>query len=644
MRGTLRALSLAVALLAAALALPALASANLYCVNEPSCVGGAEEGTEGVALQKALTNAEGHAGSTVLIGPGTYTRAKGFAYSGPAATIRGAGVGVTVLTTPLEGGDTVLVLHSAGSTLSGLSVAITAGEGQQGMLLNGGTVEDVAISGGAGTDIPTGLSIIAGVFSNGSIEMSEAQTSLGVNATGGEVLDSTIAGSYGVDASLAVTLRGDRISSNTFSIDAVYADPLTIEDTLVYLRGSPPAAISLSANSNGNGSATLRGVTIIDANGMEAGIELEARQKASSALLLEDSVIENFAHPILEADEGKESSLAATTDYSSFQAANDVREKREESEPGGTVPAPPNDENQAPAASGFVHPVFGAGGFTEGDWRLLATSPLIGAGTPGGLPAGQFASDLAGNPRIVDGARDVGAYEYQRGAPVVSASASAAAAYVGEAVSFSGSATDSEPGDAIAGYQWSFDDGAAVPAGATASHAFTSVGLHTATLTARDLLGVGAAASVQVMVTAAGPIFNCSCLMPVVPGDLKSLHMHPRAFHAAHSGPSTTRSHKGSLVSFTLTQAATVAFTVTRVTAGVEHGGTCAAPRHGLDGKRCSRHARVHGSITRSGNGGANSFHFTGRLGGRTLAPGSYVLGASAAGEPPVSFAFTVLR
>jgi hypothetical protein len=203
----------------AALSAPAAASANLYCVNEPACVkaGGSSEGSEGIGLQKALTSAEGHAGSTVEIGPGTYSRAKGFVYASSAlVTIRGAGAGATVLTTPLENSDTVLVFHSEGSTLSGLSVAIPAGEGQQGISLDGGEVEGVSISGGAGKDIPTGLAISRGSFSHGSIEMSEAQTSVGVSASGGELLDSTISGSYGVDATIAATIRGCRISSNTF--------------------------------------------------------------------------------------------------------------------------------------------------------------------------------------------------------------------------------------------------------------------------------------------------------------------------------------------------------------------------------------------------------------------------------------------
>jgi len=621
-----------VVVMLAALAAPAAASANLYCVNEPACVkaGGSSEGSEGIGLQKALTSAEGHAGSTVEIGPGTYSRAKGFVYSSSAlVTIRGAGAGTTVLTTPLENNDTVLVFDSEGSTLSGLSVAIPAGEGQQGISLDGGEVEGVSISGGAGKNIPTGLSISRGTFFDGSIEMSEAQTSVGVSASGGELLDSTISGSYGVDASITATIRGCRISSNTFDIDAVYTEPLTVEDTFVYLRGSPPAAISLSANSGGDTKATLRGLTIVDANGTESGIEVEAREGASTTLALEDSVIDNFAHPILEAAEGHGSSIATTTDYSSYEASADKQESRKESEPAGTLPSPPSDENPAAATPDFVHPVFGAGGFSEGNWRLLATSPLIGAGKPGALAAGEFATDLAGNLRIVDGARDVGAYEYQRAAPTVSVSATPLSVQVGVPVSFSGSASVIEPGDAIAGYQWTFDDGASVAAGATATHVFATAGTHTATLTATDVVGVKGTATVSV--TVLPNVALCACIRP---RPTISLSIAPHSFRAASKGASIAGAPAGARVSFELSAAGSVTFTVEHVLSGVKHGHSCVAPTHGAThGKRCTRDVLLHGSFAHAGLAGANSLRFSGRLHGHALAPGSYLLIATYTGN-----------
>jgi hypothetical protein len=87
-------------------------------------------------------------------------------------------------------------------------------------------------------------------------------------------------------------------------------------------------------------------------------------------------------------------------------------------------------------------------------------------------------------------------------------------------------------------------------------------------------------------------------------------------------------------VSFTLDQAATAAFTVRRRTAGrqARHGKriTCdRATRSNRKHGACTRLVPVAGSFTRSGAAGANTFHFTGRLAGKKLEPGSYRLAAT---------------
>jgi len=68
-----------------------------------------------------------------------------------------------------------------------------------------------------------------------------------------------------------------------------------------------------------------------------------------------------------------------------------------------------------------------------------------------------------------------------------------------------------------------------------------------------------------------------------------------------------------------------------RVGADVRRGGKCVAPsrrhtKHKL--KRCTRRIRL-GSFTHHDRAGTNRFHFTGRLRGRKLKPGTYLLGAT---------------
>lgn len=87
----------------------------------------------------------------------------------------------------------------------------------------------------------------------------------------------------------------------------------------------------------------------------------------------------------------------------------------------------------------------------------------------------------------------------------------------------------------------------------------------------------------------------------------------------------------GTTVSFRLDRAATVVFTVQRAAAGrkVKRGKktTCDRPtRSNRNKKKCTRFAAVNGSFSRSGIAGKQKFHFTGRLRGKKLTPGSYKL------------------
>jgi hypothetical protein len=106
----------------------------------------------------------------------------------------------------------------------------------------------------------------------------------------------------------------------------------------------------------------------------------------------------------------------------------------------------------------------------------------------------------------------------------------------------------------------------------------------------------------------------------------------PRTFAAASRGPSVVASAaQGTVVSYSLSEPAQVAFTVQRAAPGRRARGGCRKPSaRNRSGKRCTRFVRVTGSFTHSGATGANRFRFTGRVGGRKLAPGTYRLAATA--------------
>jgi len=112
------------------------------------------------------------------------------------------------------------------------------------------------------------------------------------------------------------------------------------------------------------------------------------------------------------------------------------------------------------------------------------------------------------------------------------------------------------------------------------------------------------------------------------PTRLSILRVFPRAFRAALNGASVT--HKptvGTRVRFTMNVAGLVRFTVERVAQGRRVARRCVQLSHGNSkSPPCTRFIVVPGSFAVNGNVGSNSFRFSGRLGGKTLPPGSYRL------------------
>jgi CSLREA domain-containing protein len=94
--------------------------------------------------------------------------------------------------------------------------------------------------------------------------------------------------------------------------------------------------------------------------------------------------------------------------------------------------------------------------------------------------------------------------------------------------------------------------------------------------------------------------------------------------------PGIFRAAKGTTISFTLSEAATVTFKVDRVLPGVRKGSRCVAMTARLRrGRACTRYVPVKGTIVQAGTAGGNRVSFDAKVGGRTLVPGAYRLSAS---------------
>lgn len=108
------------------------------------------------------------------------------------------------------------------------------------------------------------------------------------------------------------------------------------------------------------------------------------------------------------------------------------------------------------------------------------------------------------------------------------------------------------------------------------------------------------------------------------------LRVAPSHFRALGRGASVVKKG-GAKVTFKLSEAAKVTFTIARKTTGRSVRGKCVkATRSNRRAKRCTRYVAVKGSFTKAGVKGANALRFSGRLRGKRLASGSYRLTATA--------------
>jgi hypothetical protein len=116
--------------------------------------------------------------------------------------------------------------------------------------------------------------------------------------------------------------------------------------------------------------------------------------------------------------------------------------------------------------------------------------------------------------------------------------------------------------------------------------------------------------------------------------------LSPATFAVAPSGPTAlaARRRDGTEVSYTLNEPARVRFTVIRPKPGRKaRGGRCVRPnKRNRKAAKCTRRMTIPASFTMAGRTGSNRFRFTGRLRGRKLKLGKYLLVATpTAGAKP---------
>jgi hypothetical protein len=117
-------------------------------------------------------------------------------------------------------------------------------------------------------------------------------------------------------------------------------------------------------------------------------------------------------------------------------------------------------------------------------------------------------------------------------------------------------------------------------------------------------------------------------------GRLDSLAVQPKKFRAgnvAGAVASKKRPPLGATVSYALSAAGEVEFHVEKAGNGRKVGGKCVKQTHANSGhKKCVIYKPLKGRFSVQGAAGANSFRFSGKIGGKTLKPGPYRLVGSA--------------
>jgi PKD domain len=180
-----------------------------------------------------------------------------------------------------------------------------------------------------------------------------------------------------------------------------------------------------------------------------------------------------------------------------------------------------------------------------------------------------------------------------------------------------------DPDGSLGSFNWDFGDGTS-SSSVFPVHVFAAAGTYSVTLTVTDADGATARTTqaLQVNPAPAPPPLPAPSKTPV----LSSAHLFPTSFAAAGKGGSLTRARPtGTNIRYRDSQNATTAFAVLHPTIGHRSGRRCVGgrPRHGQ--RRCTVLV-TKGSFSHRDRAGNVRVHFTGRVRGRKLPPGSYGL------------------
>ena len=348
----------------------------------------------------------------ILLGAWTYVAPTtgGFDYSksGAPVEIVGSGAGQTILAAPNGAFSVLRLFGSAGNSVHDLRVRLPENASPDAIgLSTDGAARRIDV-----VDAPQQLEYKrqavhlenGGVLEDSSVMLSGQPQTTGawIDVGGGAVRRSTIAAYTGVTSAHGATVERSLIVTSGAALAA--GGGLTTIDNSAIRLGLGGFGIIASAQPGESATINADGVTIVGP-GRYSSRAAAATTMGSPA----DNAHVNLTNSIIRG--GRLATYAMGSGQASVAVSySDL--------------SPEDDERIGANASitrANVSDVGDAGfaDLTLGDYHLLPSSPLIDAGDP----ATAAGSDMDGKPRIVDGngdgtaRRDMGAFEYQTGAP-----------------------------------------------------------------------------------------------------------------------------------------------------------------------------------------------------------------------------------
>jgi hypothetical protein len=648
--------------LACALVLAAPAAADTYCVAPAT---GCDHAVASLpsqqdTIQSALNAAAAHAGDdTVQLGAATYeidddtTTITDLTYSfsgSGQATLKGMGPGQTILNrnvlpqppAAISGGvlnvtDLTLDVPGSGSALEADSAAIaTKGPLFQNLVIDVPTSSNVGIL----LDEPLNETVRNVTF-NGPAARADSSTCVEVNpgAPGStQTISDVTATNCEIDLAhphAGATIERAKINGQ-LGVMGGDGDPQLIENSVIHAQ--------LAIETVAGAALVVRQSTLVG-DGAGMGLLVNNFSTADTATVhISDTIVHGFATAFHLTNSPHAAPDSLTTDYVAY--ATPI------SQDAGTTFTHTHD-------LGDPDPQFTG----PGDYALEPTSPLIDQ-DPTALSLAEASTDLGGNARLVDGKRDVGAYER----PDPTATTDPATAVTQTAATLSGTADEGGAaggGSAqlVYGTTAVYGQSVATQALALSADAVTITGalsgLEPAT-TYHYALNVGTPLGT---VTSADRTFTTPAVVAGGGGSgppggggnprtaaavIRALSFSPSSFRAAKSGATlaaATRKPKGgATLSIGLDIAATVTFAVTRQDRGVKSGKRCLARGHGRHGRACTRAVKVGTASSRALNAGTTRLRFSGRVSGKPLKVAKYVLTATPRGGWPRTAKFSIKR